>query len=163
MAPFWRLPVVFETIDDIQRIYRRIPHRPPFLWVDKIVTLGENSIETEKYIPEDLAVFQGHYPHYPLVPGVLLCEAVFQTGAILIAEKSARDGGAAGPDPQETIPVLTRIYKAKFKNQIQPGTTIRIAVDLLDVVGQAWLLKGKVFAGPGVALQVEFGCMLTAK
>lgn len=155
--------MVSETNNDIQQIYRLIPHRPPFLWVDKIVSLRENSIETEKYIPEDLALLQGHYPQYPLMPGVLLCEAVFQTGAILIAKKSASHSEASGADQLKNIPVLSRIYKAKFKKQIQPGTTISITVDLLDVVGKAWFLKGKVTTSSKLALQVEFSCMLTER
>ena len=64
----------------------RIPHRPPFLWLDRVLELTGESIRAEKTIPADLDIFKGHYPDYPLMPGVLLCEAVFQAGALLVGE-----------------------------------------------------------------------------
>jgi 3-hydroxymyristoyl/3-hydroxydecanoyl-(acyl carrier protein) dehydratases len=67
-------------------IAERIPHRPPFLWLDRVVAIDEAAIRAEKTLPEDLDVFRGHYPGYPLLPGVLLCEAVFQAGAVLLSE-----------------------------------------------------------------------------
>nr|MBP7518139.1 beta-hydroxyacyl-ACP dehydratase [Desulfobulbus sp.] len=67
-------------------ILERIPHRPPFLWLDRVVEVGEAAIRAEKTLPQDLDVFRGHYPDYPLMPGVLLCEAVFQAGAVLLGE-----------------------------------------------------------------------------
>ncbi|NNK94889.1 MAG: beta-hydroxyacyl-ACP dehydratase, partial [Desulfobacterales bacterium] len=67
------------------QIISLIPHRPPFLWVDKIIETTKDSIVAEKRVPENLEIFKGHYPGHPLLPGVLLCEAIFQTGALLIA------------------------------------------------------------------------------
>ena len=63
-----------------------IPHRPPFLWVDKIISFADDTIITEKMIPTDLDIFTGHYPGNPIMPGVLLCEAIFQSGALLIGK-----------------------------------------------------------------------------
>ena len=147
-----------------QEIYRRIPHRPPFLWVDRITALDEKSVTAEKDIPFDLDLFRGHYPDYPLMPGVLLCEAVFQAGAILMAENLAR-GKQQDTEVVDvrTIPVLTRIYNAKFKRQVQPGDTIHIQVGVHEIIGPAWLLKGKISVDNTVALKVEFGCTLTGR
>jgi 3-hydroxyacyl-[acyl-carrier-protein] dehydratase len=147
-----------------QEIYRRIPHRPPFLWVDRITALDERSVTAEKDIPPDLDLFRGHYPDYPLMPGVLLCEAVFQAGAILMAEnlgQGRQQDTVSGDIP--VIPVLTRIYNAKFKHLVRPGDTIRIHVVLDEIVGPAWLFKGKALVDDRVALKVEFGCTLTAR
>jgi 3-hydroxyacyl-[acyl-carrier-protein] dehydratase len=132
----------------------RIPHRPPFLWLDRVLEASEESLVAEKEIPEDLELFQGHYPGYPLMPGVLLCEAVFQAGAVLLATLQ-KEGNGQGK------PVLTRILGAKFKREVRPGDTIRIQVSLTERVGPAWFMKGSVRVRDLLAVQVEFACALT--
>ena len=140
---------------DSNEIYKLIPHRPPFLWIDKIITLKPDSVETQKTIPRDLEVFKGHYPDYPIMPGVLLCESVFQSGAVLISHIQAQGDNLAG------VPVLTRIREAKFKRVVRPGDTINIQVEITEVVGPAWFMKGKVSVAGQVALRVNFACSLT--
>jgi 3-hydroxyacyl-[acyl-carrier-protein] dehydratase len=143
----------------IRNVYKRIPHRPPFLWVDKILSLQNNCIETEKYIPADLEIFKGHYPQYPLMPGVLLCEAVFQSGALLISG-SAKPTEKHGSLSVEKVPVITRIYSAKFKNKVLPGSTLHMLVSIQDSLESVWIMKGKALVDEKVALLVTFGCML---
>jgi len=135
-------------------ILDRIPHRPPFLWLDRVLEISGSTIRAEKVIAHDLPLLRGHYPGYPLMPGVLLCEAVFQAGALLIGElmggkEAMRKGG---------IPVLTRIMGAKFKREVQPGDTLEIVATLIERMGPAWLLKGSVRVGGKTAVQVEFAC-----
>ena len=138
-------------------ILARIPHRPPFLWIDRVIELSDDQIRAEKLVPDDLPLFQGHYPAYPIMPGVLLCEAIFQAGALLIseiqhkcAEQSAtQDGG---------VPVLTRILGAKFKREVHPGDTLEIVAKLVERLGPAWIMKGSVRVQGKVAVQVEFAC-----
>ena len=143
-------------IDSKDFITDRIPHRPPFLWLDRVVEITDSSILAEKSIPEDLDLFQGHYPGYPLMPGVLLCEAVFQAGGVLLAELLRSD------DQKKALakPVLTRILGAKFKREVHPGDTVVISARLKERVGNAWFLKGTVRVGGKMAVQVEFGCIL---
>jgi 3-hydroxyacyl-[acyl-carrier-protein] dehydratase len=133
-------------------IMERIPHRPPFLWLDRILCLSSGEIRAEKTLPTDLDVFLGHYPDYPIMPGVLLCEAVFQAGALLVAEMLREEGAAPG------VPVLTRILGAKFKREVGPGDTIEIRAALNEQVGPAWFMKGGVRVGGKTAVQVEFAC-----
>ena len=146
-------------MDYSPEIYESIPHRPPFLWIDRVISYDSRTIITEKFIPPDLDVFQGHYPGYPLMPGVLLCEAVFQTGALFMAKTLL--------DPEETkkagekAPVLTRIKGAKFKREVKPGDTIRIYVTLDENIGNAWFFKGKVLVKDKTAVKVTFGCTLS--
>jgi 3-hydroxyacyl-[acyl-carrier-protein] dehydratase len=138
-------------------ILARIPHRPPFLWLDRVLELSGDTIRAEKVVPEDLELFQGHYPEYPLMPGVLLCEAVFQAGALLIGELMRQDPALA-ERAGGSVPVLTRILGAKFKREVRPGDTLDISATLVERIGPAWLLKGKVRVGGKVAVQVEFAC-----
>ena len=141
----------------LEEILQLIPHRPPFLWVDTILSLAEDHIETAKTIPDDLAIFQGHYPGHPLMPGVLLCEAVFQSGAMLIAQKMADEKIA------DKLPLLTRIQDAKFKREVKPGDTIYMQVKVVDREGPAWFMKGKVMIHDKTAVKVKFVCTLAGK
>jgi 3-hydroxyacyl-[acyl-carrier-protein] dehydratase len=138
-------------------ILERIPHRPPFLWLDRVLEIGETAIRAEKTVPSDLDIFRGHYPEYPLMPGVLLCEAVFQAGALLIGNLLGREPKASSGAPA-SVPVLTRILGAKFKREVRPGDRLEIRASLVERLGPAWLMKGSVRVGGKVAVQVEFAC-----
>lgn len=140
-------------------IYRAIPHRPPFLWVDTIISSDARSIVAEKFIGPDLDFFRGHYPGHPIVPGVLLCEAVFQTGALFMARLMTETGN--GPEQGPKIPVLTRIRGAKFKRAVKPGETIRMQVTLDERFSNVWFFKGRVLVNNKTAVKVDFGCSLT--
>lgn len=121
--------------------------------------LEDDRLVATTAIAPDLDLFRGHYPHYPLMPGVLLCEAVFQAGALLIAERlrAGRDGVA-----MSGVPVLTRILGARFKREVRPGDVIRIEVKLKEQVGPAWFLAGKVLVHERTAVIVDFACTLKA-
>ncbi len=134
-------------------IYALIPHRPPFLWVDRIISIDQEQIVAEKDLAADLEFYQGHYPKHPITPGVILCEAVFQAGALLIAHGLKQEDRAVSG-----VPVLTRIYNAKFKRQVPPGSTITLEARLVEKVGPAWLMKGKVKVDGKTAVSVEFAC-----
>ena len=140
--------------NELSYITKRIPHRPPFLWLDRVCELTDSSIRAEKTIDRDLEIFQGHYPDYPLMPGVLLCEAVFQAGALLISELMGQQEEMVG------MPVLARIQGAKFKREVRPGETVTIEAILKEKVGPAWFFKGNVRVRGKVAVQVEFSCTL---
>lgn len=138
------------------RILELLPHRPPFLWLDRLVSLADDEVRAEKTVPPDLDLFRGHYPGHPLMPGVLLCEMVFQAGALLIA-KSMQDAGTAAP---KGVPVITRILGAKFKREVQPGDMLEINAHLVERMGPAWIMKGAARVSGKVAAQVEFACTL---
>ena len=136
-------------------ILEHLPHRPPFLWLDKVVEITATSIRAEKVLDADLDIFRGHYPDYPLMPGVLLCEAVFQAGALLIGQNLQAEEGSG---QQGGVPVLTRILGAKFKREVRPGDTLEIAAQLVERMGPAWIMKGTVRVAGKLAVQVEFAC-----
>ena len=132
-----------------------IPHRPPFLWVDTIIASDSSSIVTEKHIDSDLDIFKGHYPHHPILPGVILCEALFQSGALLIALMMRESSASV-----EGVPVITRVEDAKFKRPVAPGDTIRMEVTLKESISGVWFLKGVLRVDGKVAVKVNFCCTL---
>jgi len=148
-------------VDSNPEIYKAIPHRPPFLWVDSIISLDAEAIVTQKYIAPDLDFFKGHYPGYPIMPGVLLCEAVFQTGALFMAKSKLLKSSDSDQKDMEKTPVLTRIKNARFKREVRPGDTITVKVILDESIGNVWFFKGKVLLDDQVAVKVDFGCALT--
>ena len=138
--------------DDILSL---IPHRPPFLWVDKIVSFEDGLIITEKHFPDDLDIFAGHYPGNPMMPGVLLCEAIFQSGALLVAKMNSQ----ANLTKKHT-PVLTRISNAKFKRLVLPGDTVQVEVKLIEMISTACYFKGVLKVGGKVAIMIDFACKM---
>jgi 3-hydroxyacyl-[acyl-carrier-protein] dehydratase len=147
-------------VDSKEFILDRIPHRDPFLWVDAVTEISDNRLVAEKNISPDLDVFKGHYPHHPIMPGVLLCESIFQAGAILISEMTRK--GGSGDDGTDEIPVLTRIQGAKFKREVRPGDTVTIDVKFKERISNAWFLSGKATVGGKVAVKVDFACAMAS-
>ncbi|MCH8157204.1 MAG: 3-hydroxyacyl-ACP dehydratase FabZ [Nitrospinae bacterium] len=139
-----------------------IPHREPFLFVDRVVSVDDDSICTERQVKADEPFFAGHFPGRPIMPGVLICEAVFQSGAILMG-KRAETGAGDADAPDGRIPVITRISNVKLKHAVQPGDLMEIEVKLQEVVGLAHYLAGKVKVGGKTALTVEFCAMLVTE
>jgi 3-hydroxyacyl-[acyl-carrier-protein] dehydratase len=132
----------------MEEILNAIPHRPPFLFVDRSVALTATKIRTTKEIKPDEPVFAGHYPGQPIMPGALICESIFQTGAILLSKMMGGMGGG--------IPVLTRINNAKFKSIVRPGSTLDIEAELVEKVSNAYFMKGKASVAGKTSVTVEF-------
>lgn len=131
-----------------------LPHRPPFLFVDKVAEVGHERIVTRFHADPQADFFKGHYPGRPILPGVLLCECCFQSGALLIAH---RKGGWSWTDG---TPVLTRIQDARFKRPVLPGETVQCEVVLDDELERAFVMTGRASVGAELALRVGFTCML---
>jgi 3-hydroxyacyl-[acyl-carrier-protein] dehydratase len=134
-----------------EQILQAIPHRDPFLLVDEILEQTENRIICTKTFSGSEGFFAGHYPGYPLVPGVLLCEAAMQAGAVLLARHLA-----AGPP--DRVPVATRMNDVRFKRMVRPGETIRMEVELVERLAEAFFLKAKSTVDGKVAVRFEFAC-----
>ncbi len=134
-------------------ILDNIPQREPFLFIEKILDRSENSITTTKKLTGEEDFFRGHFPGSPVFPGVLMCEAVFQTGALLMALK----GSGAGADKKA---VVTRIQNAKFKNMAGPGDELHITVDFTEMLANAAFMKGKITSGGKTVMTIEFACAI---
>ncbi len=140
----------------MNEIYNIIPHRPPFLFIDKIVEVTEQGAAATREIRADEPHFQGHYPGNPIMPGVLLCEAVFQTAAIYLVKKMT----AGGKSLEGLTPVLSRIQQAKFKNMVRPGDHIEINVIFKETLSKFHFLRGKITCDNRTILTLDFALAL---
>lgn len=131
-------------------IQQQIPHREPFLWLDEVLELDRERIVAQKLVSADLDVFRGHYPNFPVLPGVLQCEAAFQAGAVLIAQ-SIETGS-------DQVPVVTRLNNVQFRRMVRPGETLTIEVELVEQLANAFFMKGKVSVDGKVTVRLEFAC-----
>jgi 3-hydroxyacyl-[acyl-carrier-protein] dehydratase len=137
-----------------QEILDAIPHRDPFLLVDEIVQRTDTRIVGCKTFNGDEWFFAGHYPGHPLVPGVLLCEAAMQCGAILLSSQFA--------SVADMVPVATRMGDVRFKRMVRPGEKIVMEVELIERLAEAFFLKAKVTVEDKVAVRFEFACTAVA-
>ena len=135
-----------------QEILDAIPHRPPFLLVDEIVEQSDSRIVCHKTFTGDEDFFAGHYPGYPLVPGVLLCEAAMQCGAILLSRH------LAGED--DKVPVATRMNDVRFKRMVRPGDTLMIEARFVEKISTAYCLNAKIRVEGKLTASCEFICTL---
>jgi len=134
-----------------------MPQREPFLFVDKVVAVTDSIIQTEKQIKVDEPFFVGHFPGRPIMPGVLICEAVFQSSSILMSKR------AGTPSNDAKIPLITRISNVKLKRVVLPGDIMEVEVKLKEILGQAAYMSGKVKVAGKIALTVDFTAMLVTE
>ena len=134
-----------------------MPQREPFLFVDRVVSVTESIIQTEKKIKVDEPFFAGHFPGRPIMPGVLICEAVFQSSSILMSKR------AGIPSNDAKVPLITRISNVKLKRVVLPGDIMEVEVKLKEILGQAAYMSGKVKVAGKIALTVDFTAMLVTE
>jgi 3-hydroxyacyl-[acyl-carrier-protein] dehydratase len=130
-----------------------IPHRPPFLFVDEIVSETDTGMVARRTWRPDEDFYRGHYPGLPITPGVLLCEAVFQTGALFLSRRQAAKGNSIA---SVGVPLLARINDVRFRNPVYPGETISIEVKEKEALGGFIFMTGSVRSGDKRVLSVEF-------
>ncbi|MCA9271094.1 MAG: beta-hydroxyacyl-ACP dehydratase [Planctomycetales bacterium] len=129
-----------------------IPHRGPMLLVDEVVERNENRIVARKTFRADEFFFQGHYPGQPIVPGVILCEAAMQAGAVLLSQHMPADGAG--------VPVATRLNNVKFRRVTRPGETIEMEVELVERMADAFFMQAKVVCDGKAAVRFDFACTI---
>ena len=140
------------TIMDIEAIKQLLPHRYPFLLIDRVTELvpGERIVAV-KNVSANEPFFQGHFPDYPVMPGVLIVEALAQAGAVMLLCKV---------DDRQQIPFLVAIERAKFRRQVVPGDRLRLETTVLHRRGGSCKLQGKAYVEDKLAAETVIMAIL---
>ena len=141
---------------DLEQIKDLIPHRDPFLFVDtcEIILPGEHG-KSEKYFSKDEFFFSGHFPNNPIVPGVIIVEAMAQTAGIVVSYKLR--------DYKEKSVLFMSVNKAKFRKPILPNDTVTFEVKFLNSVRDVYKFEGICFKDDSKVSEAEFSAMITYK
>ena len=141
---------------DINEIQKILPHRPPFLLVDRILELEPNKrIVGIKNVTMNEPFFVGHFPSYPVMPGVLIVEAMAQTGGILVMY--------GVPDASQRLVLFASIEEAKFRRPVRPGDQLRMEVDVLSRKTTFARMKGKAFVDGELACEAIVLCKIMGR
>ena len=133
---------------DIRAIERILPHRYPFLLVDRVDEVGADRLIARKLVTRNEPHFQGHFPGHPVMPGVLIIEALAQAGALLAAH-------AVGFNPETHVIYFMAIDKAKFRKPVVPGDVLTLEVVPLRKGGAIWKLRGEARVGDVLVAEAE--------
>ncbi|MGZ4818638.1 MAG: 3-hydroxyacyl-ACP dehydratase FabZ [Terriglobales bacterium] len=140
-------------IEDIQRI---LPHRYPFLLIDRVVDLTRKErIVALKNVTINEPFFQGHFPGYPIMPGVLMVEAIAQAGGALLLTEIA--------DREQSLMVFSGIERARFRRPVVPGDQLRIEVTVLAWRRNAVRMEGNIFVGDKRVCEAIVSCRLVPR
>ncbi|HEY6475871.1 MAG TPA: 3-hydroxyacyl-ACP dehydratase FabZ [Polyangia bacterium] len=133
---------------DIRAIERILPHRYPFLLVDRVDEIGTEKIVARKLVSRNEPHFNGHFPGHPVMPGVLIIEALAQAGALLAAH-------TVGFDPDKQVIYFMAIDKARFRKPVVPGDLLMLEVVPLRKGGAIWKLHGEAKVDGAVVAEAE--------
>jgi len=138
----------------IEKILKILPHRYPFLLVDRVLKLDKGkSITAIKNVTYNEPFFQGHFPLLKVMPGVLIVEALVQAGGVLLYHSV--------PDPEKILVLLTKIDNAKFRKPVVPGDQLKLKVEILRLKSKFCQISGKAFVDGEVVAESEAMASLT--
>ncbi|HUB30364.1 MAG TPA: 3-hydroxyacyl-ACP dehydratase FabZ [Terracidiphilus sp.] len=141
---------------DIQEILELLPHRYPFLLIDRIVEFEPaKRLVAIKNVTINEPFFQGHFPGYPIMPGVLVVEAMAQAGGVIMM--------AEMPNRHEKLVVFTGIEKAKFRRPVTPGDQLRIEIDVLAFRSRAGRIQGRALVDGKLACEATLTCQVVTR
>ena len=137
---------------DINQIQQILPHRYPFLLIDRITALDTGKRVTAiKSVTMNEPYFVGHFPGHPVMPGVLVVEAMAQAGGLLIMREF---------EPNSKLVLFTGIDKCKFRKQVTPGDQLRIEVEVLAFRRNVGRMQGSAYVGDQLACEAELSCVV---
>ncbi len=141
---------------DIQEIMDLLPHRYPFLLIDRVIEFERaKRLVAIKNVTVNEPCFQGHFPDHPIMPGVLVVEAMAQAGAILMMSEI--------PDRHSKLVVFTGIERAKFRRPVTPGDQIRFEIEALAMRSRAGRMEGKAFVDGKLACEATLTCQIVPR
>jgi 3-hydroxyacyl-[acyl-carrier-protein] dehydratase len=141
---------------DIQEIMNLLPHRYPFLLIDRVIEFEAGKrVVALKNVTINEEFFQGHFPGYPIMPGVLVVEAMAQAGGMLMT--------AAMADRAKKLVVFSGIERAKFRRPVTPGDQLRIEVDVISMRSRAGRMEGKAFIDGKLACEATLTCQVVPR
>jgi 3-hydroxyacyl-[acyl-carrier-protein] dehydratase len=139
---------------DRERIMQMIPHRDPFLMIEKVVDVVENERATGiKTVSPDEYYFRGHFPSRPIMPGVLIIEAMAQTAAVLVVQ-------TLGPAAEGKLVYFMSVDHARFRKPVVPGNVLHIHVTKQRNRGNVWKFDGRAEVGGQLAAEAVFAAMI---
>lgn len=141
---------------NIEEIKKVLPHRYPFLLVDRVLELQEDSIKALKNVTANEEFFNGHFPGQPIMPGVLQVEALAQAGAIMLMTQKV-------DNPGDSLMVFTGIKNAKFRRQVVPGDQLILEVKLENMKRNFVVMTGTATVNGEIACEIEASAALVPK
>jgi 3-hydroxyacyl-[acyl-carrier-protein] dehydratase len=147
-------PAVEEGVIDIQEIMQRLPHRPPFLLIDRAENFVPNtSITGIKMVTVNEPFFAGHFPGAPVMPGVLIIEAMAQSGGLLMSK-------TWDVDTSDKIILFMSVDNCRFRSPVRPGDELRLEVEVAKARGDIVKFKGRGMVRGKLAAEAEFAAMM---
>ena len=131
---------------DVNAIMDMLPHRPPFLMIDKVFELSPNHVIGSKNVTMNESFFQGHFPGRPTLPGVLMCESIAQLGAYVVLQDQRF---------KEKLPLFGGLENARFRKQVIPGDVLKLRVEVLRLSSRGGKAYGEALVDEKIACSAE--------